>query len=103
MREQIDKQRNDDGKSSAQCKSIFRAAPDPLVISGPVILCGESGVGISEILHRQIGKGINFHSGRKCRHDRRTEAVDEPLYHQNAEIHDRLLNAGHRRKIQNLF
>ena len=98
MREQIDKQRNDDGKSSAQCKSIFRAAPDPLVISGPVILCGESGVGISEILHRQIGKGINFH-----RHDRRTEAVDEPLYHQNAEIHDRLLNAGHRRKIQNLF
>ena len=81
MREQIDKQRNDDGKSSAQCKSIFRAAPDPLVISGPVILCGESGVGISEILHRQIGKGINFHRGRKCRHDRRTEAVDEPLYH----------------------
>lgn len=60
MREQIDKQRNDDGKSSAQCKSIFRAAPDPFVISGPVILCGESGVGISEILHRQIGKGINF-------------------------------------------
>ena len=50
MREQIDKQRNDDGKSSAQCKSIFRAAPDPLVISGPVILCGEILLFFSDIM-----------------------------------------------------
>ena len=35
-----------------------------------------------------------------CRHDHGAEAVDQPLYHEDAEIHDGLLHAGHHRKVQ---
>ncbi len=36
----------------------------------------------------------------KRRHDHGAEAVDQPLHHQDAEIHDGLLHAGHHRKVQ---
>ncbi|OLA73771.1 MAG: hypothetical protein BHW45_06265 [Roseburia sp. CAG:197_41_10] len=36
----------------------------------------------------------------KSRHDHGAEAVDQPLYHEDAEIHDGLLHAGHHRKVQ---
>ena len=54
----------------------------------------KSGNRVSKILHRHIGEGVDLYSGREGGHNRRTEAVDPSLYHQDAEIHDGLLDAG---------
>ena len=70
---------------------------------GAVILGDEGGVGVSKILHRKIGEGIYLNSGGKGCHDRRAEAVDEPLNEKDAEIHDGLLQAGEEGKIPELF
>ena len=52
--------------------------------------------GVAEVLHRHIGKGVDFHSGGKGGHHNGAEAVDQSLYHKDTEVHDRLLHAGQR-------
>ena len=59
-----------------------------------VILGDEQGIGVAKFLSRHIGDGVNFHSGGKGCHDGGAKAVDQPLNHQDAEVHDGLLNAG---------
>ena len=55
--------------------------------------------GIAKVLYGHVRECINFDCGGKGGHNGRTEAVDKPLYHENAEIHDGLLDAGQERKI----
>ena len=62
----------------------------------PVILCDKGGKCVAEVLHRHIGKGVDFYSGGKGGHHNGAEAVDKPLHHKDAEVHDRLLHAGQR-------
>ena len=94
---------NDDTEAEADKKRLFCAAPDAVPVPGAVILGDEGGVGVSKILHRKIGEGIYLNSGGKGCHDRRAEAVDEPLNEKDAEIHDGLLQAGEEGKIPELF
>ena len=68
---------------------------DTFLIPGSVILGDKGGVGVSEILYRQIGEGVDLDGGGEGGHNGGAEAVDQPLYHEDAEVHDRLLHAGH--------
>ena len=76
------------------------AFPDPLRLVGPVVLGHIGGERVAEILHRHIGKGINFDRRCKGRHDDRAKTVDKALHHQDAKVHDGLLDAGHNGQIQ---
>ena len=69
----------------------------------PVILGDESGKGIAEVLYRHVGKGVDLHSGREGGHDHRAEAVDKPLYHEDAEVHHRLLETGEKGEAGDLM
>ena len=64
-----------------------KRAPYPLVdavsLLCAVVLGNKDGERIAEILHRQIGKGINFDRRCKRRHDHRAKAVDQPLHSQD--------------------
>ncbi len=68
-----------------------------------MVLRGKNGKGVAELLSRHVGEGIDLHSRRKRRHNRRSEAVDQPLDHQDPEIHHRLLDTGCRGKPQDLL
>ena len=46
---------------------------------------------LAEILRGHICKGVNFNNCRKGCTRGKAKAVDQPLYHQNPKIHDRLL------------
>ena len=73
----------------------------PIVAAARAVVLGHiGGKGIAEVLHRHVGKGVDLDSRCKSRHDHGAEAVDQPLYHEDAEIHDGLLHAGHHRKVQ---
>ena len=54
----------------------------------------EGGEGIAEVLYRHIGEGIYLHPGGKSGHDGGAEAVHQPLDHQDAKVHHRLLDTG---------
>jgi DNA-binding transcriptional LysR family regulator len=71
-------------------------------LPGPIVLGHKRRKGIAEILHRKIGKGVDFHRRRKGRHNHCAKAVHQPLHHENAEIHHRLLEAGQGRQTANL-
>ena len=75
---------------------------DAVRLACPVILGHIGRECVAKILHRHIGKGIDLHRCRKGRHDDRAEAVDQTLHHQDAKIHNGLLNAGHHREIQDI-
>ena len=68
-----------------------------------VVLGNKDGERIAEILHRQIGKGVDFDRRCKRRHDHRAKAVDQPLHGQDAQVHNGLLDAGQRREPGDLL
>ena len=76
------------------------APADAVGLACAVVLGHIGGEGIAEILHRHIGEGVDLHRRCEGRHDDRAEAVHEALHHQNAEVHDGLLDAGHDREVQ---
>ena len=43
-----------------------------------------------------------YDSSSKSSHNDRSEAIYQSLHHQDTKVHDRLLDAGHRRQISNL-
>ena len=75
---------------------------NPVLFPRAVILCNKHRKRVPEILHRQIGKGIDLHCRGKSSHDRRAKAVHQPLYRQDSQIHDGLLQTGKGRKSGNL-
>ena len=58
------------------------------------ILSDKERKGITEITCRHIRNCINLYSNCERRHYRCTETVDNSLYDQNSEVHDRLLQTG---------
>ena len=76
------------------------ALADALALPCPVVLGHVGGKGVAEILHRHVGEGIDLDRRRKGRHDDDAEAVHKALHHQDAEVHDGLLDAGHDREVQ---
>ena len=76
------------------------ALADALALPCPVVLGHVGGKGVAEILHRHVGEGIDLDRRRKGRHDDDAEAVHKALHHQDAEVHDGLLDAGHNGQIQ---
>ena len=93
-----------DEKAENSCGSdrAFNPRANAIFFFGAVILSDEGGECVAEILHGHIGEGVDFYRGGKCGHDGRPEAVHQALYHQNTEIHDRLLHAGQQRKMRDL-
>ena len=63
----------------------------------------EGGNGVAKVLHRQIGKGVDLYRRGKGGHHRGAKAVHQPLHHEDAQIHDRLLDTGQRRKAGDLL
>ena len=78
------------------------ATADAVGFACAVILRNKGGKCVAEVLHRHIGERVDLDCCCKGRHDRCTEAVDQPLHHQDAEIHHRLLHAGQHRQTCNL-
>lgn len=56
---------------------------------------------VAEVLHRHVGEGVDLDCGSKGCHDDSAEAVDQSLDHQDTEVHNRLLQAGQQRKVEN--
>ena len=81
----------------------LKSGLNPVLPSCAEILGNKGGEGVAKVLYRHIGKGIYLHSDRKCRHHRCTKAVDKALHHQDAEIHDGLLDTRQHGKSGNLF
>ena len=86
---------NHEAEADGEQKCLSRPAADPFAVLCAVVLGNEGGIGIAEILNRQVCKGVDFHGCCKGGHDGRPEAVDQSLDHQDAEVHDRLLDTGH--------
>ena len=59
----------------------------------PKVLGDEQGIGVAKLLRRHICQGINLHRRGEGCHDYCAEAVHQPLNHEDAEIHDGLLDA----------
>ena len=97
-----DQHADDDAEHRACQPGTANPLFDAVRLACPVILGHIGREGVAKILHRHIGKGIDLHRCRKSRHDDRAEAVDQTLHHQDAKIHNGLLNAGHHREIQDI-
>ena len=52
---------------------------------------------ISKILYRHISNRIYLYCSSKSRHHNCPKTVNQPLYHKDSKIHDRLLQAGQKR------
>ena len=91
---------DDDAERRTAQPCTADALADAVGLARAVVLRHIGGKGIAEVLHRHVGKGVDLDCRRKSRHDHGAEAVDQPLYHEDAEIHDGLLHAGHHRKVQ---
>ena len=74
-------------EDKGQPDRFLYAFPDPPILPGSIILGNEGGNGVSKVLYGHVGEGVNFHRCRKGCHNHRTKAVDQPLNHENAEIH----------------
>ena len=59
-------------------------------------------INVDEILGRHIRECVDFHHSRKRGACGKAEAVDQPLHHQYAEIHNRLLDGGQYRIADDL-
>ena len=97
---QADQHADADAEHSRSGRRAPDALTDALRLVGPVVLGYIGGERVAEILHRHIGKGINFDRRCKGRHDDRAKTVDKALHHQDAKVHDGLLDAGHNGQIQ---
>ena len=76
---------------------------DPFFISRAVVLGNEGRIGISKVLNRQIREGVDLYCRRESRHGGGAKAVYKPLYHEDSEVHNRLLQAGQRGKACDLL
>ena len=79
-------------------KRLPRAAADAVTRPRAVVLRHEGGIGVAEVLRGEVGEAVDLDRGGKGRHHGRTEAVDQALHHEDAEVHHRLLQAGQRGK-----
>ena len=89
-------------EAAAQGKALLHALANAPHIPGAVILGHKGGVGIAEVLHRQIGKAVDLHRRREGRHHRGAKAIHQPLHHENAKVHHRLLRTGEGGQIADL-
>ena len=81
-------------KQHGRSHRALQSGTDARLLLCPVVLGDKGGKGVAEVLHRHIGEGVNLHRRREGGHDRGAKAVDQSLYHQDPEVHHRLLNAG---------
>ena len=73
---------------------------DAVGLARAVVLGHIGGKRIAEVLHRHVGKGIDLDRRRKRRHDHGAKAVHKTLHHQDAKVHDGLLDTGHDGQIE---
>ena len=62
-------------EARADEKGLPRPLTDALMIPRAEILGHKGGIGVAEILHRQIGEGVDLHRRGKGRHNRRRRSV----------------------------
>ena len=67
---------------------------DSFFLVGTIVLSNKCGKGVTKILYRHIGKGVNFYCSSKSGHYRGSKAVDKSLDHQNSKVHNGLLKTG---------
>ena len=91
-----DKRGQHHAEGSRNQDSAFQTRAYAVVLLCTVVLRNKGGEGVAEILHRHIGKGIDFYGSSKGCHHNGAKAVHKPLYHKNTEIHHRLLDTGQR-------
>ena len=65
-------------KSTEVRNRAAESGKDPPGFSGSIVLGYKGGKGISEILYRQIGEGVNFYRRGESGHNDRAETVDQP-------------------------
>ena len=78
------------------------ALADARALARAIVLRNEDRERVAEILHRQVGEGVDLDRRRKRGHHGGAKAVDQPLHGQDAQVHDGLLQAGQRRKTRDL-
>ena len=71
---------------------------NPAGLPSAIVLGYKGRKGVSKILNRHIGEGVDFYCCGKGGHDGGAKLIDQPLHHQNAKIHNRLLRAGKKGK-----
>ena len=90
-------------KRTVVIKALFHSFADPFLFSRSEVLGNKGGKGISEFLYRHIGERVYFYCCRKGGHDYSAKTVDQSLYHENAQIHYRLLYTGQCGERSDLF
>ena len=90
------KEENEYGNQQAKCGGCQNgnagSFADAFCLFCSVVLGDEQGIGVSKFLRRHIGDGVDLHSGGKGGHDGGAKAVEQTLNHQNAKVHNGLLN-----------
>lgn len=89
-------------KRTVVIKALFTPCGSVL-LSRSEVLGNKGGKGISEFLYRHIGERVYFYCCRKGGHDYSAKTVDQSLYHENAQIHYRLLYTGQCGERSDLF
>ena len=92
------KKTDDETEEEGAQESALHSLPDPVFFFCAVILGDKGGKRVPKVLYRHVGEGVDLHRRREGRHDDRAEAVDKPLDHEDAKIHDRLLETGEKGK-----
>ena len=103
LRKQKHAERNEQAEAHGNDKGGANAFLNALCLPGAVVLRGKNGERIAKVLHGKIGEGVNFDSGGKGSHNGGAKTIDQTLHRKNAQIHNRLLQAGERGKAGNLF
>lgn len=94
LSEDKDAQADDKTEENGAQNCAFDSGADTLRFFCAEILSNKGREGISKILHGHIGERVNFYGCRKSCHYGSSEAVYQALYHEDSQIHDRLLKAG---------
>ena len=92
--EDVDGDGDSGAKACGERHRAFNTAADTPTLARAEILRNEERKRAAELLRGHIGESVDLDGDGEGRHNGRAETVDQPLYHQNAEIHDRLLHAG---------
>ena len=85
--------RNDQAETGRGQKPNACSFSDSICLFCSVVLGDKQRVRISKLLRRHISDCVDFHGSSEAGHDCCAEAVDQSLNHQNAEVHDGLLDA----------
>lgn len=86
-------QRDDKGKDDRYKKCAAYSPAYAISFPRPEILGDKSGKSIPEFLNGHIGERVDLDCRGECCHDSRAKTIYQPLHHQYAEVHHRLLDA----------